>query len=60
MYACEGFCAALVPPSPKDQDQLTMDPLPGTERSVNWTASGATPSVGVPAKSAVGGAQTAT
>ena len=52
VYRCFGFCIVLVPPSPKDQDQLLIVPV---ERSLNWTVKGALPLTGVATKSATGG-----
>jgi len=43
-----GFCAVLVPPSPKVQLRDVMGELPAVDWSVNCTTSGACPLVGVP------------
>ena len=46
-----GFCAVLVPPSPKFQLQLVIEPV---EVSVKPTVRGSVPLVGVALKPAVG------
>ena len=53
LYVCEGLCAELcAEPSPKFQSQVEMLPV---DWSVNCTANGARPEVGLAAKLALGG-----
>src|SRR5262249_50620030 len=52
VYSCAGFCTVELVPSPKSHVHPATDPV---VRSVNATASGATPVAGATAKSGTGG-----